>query len=54
MEENKVEEEVWTMIDEWKATKDEKVHYDLDCSEYNVHHACLVDMAEVLVASFGY
>jgi len=37
------------MMDEWKGTKAEKVHFDLDCSEDNVH----LDMAEALGVSFG-
>lgn len=40
-------------MDEWKATKDGKVHFYLDCSEDNVHLACLVDMAKDLGVSFG-
>ena len=41
------------MMDEWKGTKAGKVHYDLDFKEYNVHLACLIDMAEGLGACFG-
>lgn len=53
MEEHKAKDEVWTMMDEWKGTKDEKVHSNLNCSEDNVHFEFLFDMVKVLVASFG-
>ncbi len=41
------------MVNEWKGTKAGKVNSNLDCSEDNVHLACLVDMDVVLGVSFG-
>ena len=51
--EHRTKERVWIMMDEMKGTKVGKVHSDLDCSEDNVHLACLIDMSKDLETSFG-
>ena len=43
---------VWTMMDEWKSTRVERVHFDWDGNKSNIDLACPVGMVKVLEASY--
>ena len=45
---------VWTMMDEWKSTKLERVQSGWDGNKNKIHLACPTVMAEVLEVAFDW
>ena len=53
IEENKAKKEVWTMMDEWKSTRLEKVHSCWDGNKSKMHLLRHTGMVEIPMDSFN-
>jgi len=49
---HKAKDKVWTMMDEWKSTKVEGVHFGWDGNKSRMHLACPASMDKGLEAAF--